>query len=265
MWRSACADVSALAKQLGADDWWLPTDCPGWSVHDVMAHNAALESELAGHLPLRVQIDKRASHLKSPAGIYTERGVVARRERTPEELISEFDQVVAERTAQLAEEPLDDPDGRPPITPAGIDWSWATLLRNRPLDIWVHEQDIRRAVGKPGALDSAAARHSQTRFADALGYVVAKLAAAPSGTRVLFDVTGPVSAVYAVGVDEDGRGSAVDPADVSEAALTVRLTLDTETFTILSAGRRDPSRLPVKIEGEEALAARILASMPMTL
>ncbi|MDQ3095492.1 MAG: hypothetical protein M3Q82_05980, partial [Actinomycetota bacterium] len=51
---------------------------------------------------------------------------------------------------------------------------------------------------------------------------------------------------------------------------SVRLTLDTESFTILSAGRRDPSTLPIRVEaGSDAeagqrLADRILAAMPLT-
>ena len=60
VWRSACADFEDLAHQLTDDDWRLPTDCTGWGVGDVVAHVAALESELAGDERLRVTIDKQA-------------------------------------------------------------------------------------------------------------------------------------------------------------------------------------------------------------
>lgn len=133
------------------EQWRLPTDCRGWGVGDLVAHAAALESELAGVEPLRVTIDKAAPHIKSPAGVYTERGVVARRGRAPADVVAEFDDAVSRRTAILEAEALDDPEGTPTVTPGGIGWSWATLMRNRPLDIWVHEQDIRRAIGQPGA------------------------------------------------------------------------------------------------------------------
>src|SRR4249919_3002621 len=116
-WESACTDLSRFARQLDDLDWSLPTDLPGWDVHDVMAHCAALESELAGVPPLRVEIDKTAPHIVGPTGVYTERGVVARRGRTPDELIAEFVESVARHAELLAAEPLDDPTGAPPITP----------------------------------------------------------------------------------------------------------------------------------------------------
>jgi uncharacterized protein (TIGR03083 family) len=165
----------------------------------------------------------------------------------------------------LADEPLDDPEGTPPITPGRIDWNWQTLLRNRAVDVWVHEQDIRRAVGKPGDLASAGAAHVQAVFAAALPYVVAKRAEAPSGTTVTFDVTGPLPAVYAVEVDADNRGCAIEP---SPDRPTLRFTLDTESFTILGAGRRDPDTLPIRIEGDGSahptLARRILDGLNVT-
>ena len=265
VWRSACADFADLAHRLTDDEWRLPTDCTGWGVGDVVAHVAALESELAGDEPLRVTIDKQAPHIKSGAGIYTERGVVARRDHERERVIEELERAVERRTTMLADEPLDDPEGTPPITPGRIDWNWQTLLRNRAVDVWVHEQDIRRAVGKPGDLDSAGATHVQAVFAAALPYVVAKRAEAPSGTTVTFDVTGPLPAVYAVEVDANNRGRAIEP---SPDRPTLRFTLDTESFTILGAGRRDPDILPIRIEGDGSahptLARRVLDGLNVT-
>lgn len=265
VWRSACDDLTVLAKELTDDEWGLPTDCAGWGVGDLVAHAAALEAELAGDEPLRVTIDKQAAHITGPAGIYTERGVVARRDHTREQVVAEFEHAVRRRTEILAAEPLDDPEGEPPITPGRIGWNWQTLLRNRPLDIWVHEQDIRRAVGRPGGLDSAAAQHAQGLFAAALPYVVAKRAEAPAGTSVVIDVTGPLPAVYAVEVDANGRGHATDPAPDEP---TLRFTLDTESFTVLGAGRRDPDILPIRSTGDGTadpeLARRILLALNVT-
>ncbi len=265
VWRAAAADLAALARGLSDAEWRLPTDLPGWSVGDIVAHCAALEAELAGDEPLQVEIDKSAAHITGPRGIYTERGVVARRGRTAEQVIAEFEDAVERRTTLLTAEPLDDPDAIPAITPGRIGWSWAVLLRNRPIDLWVHEQDIRRAVGKPGDLDTVPAAHVQGVYGAALPYVVAKAAGAPSGTTVVFDVTGPSTGWYAVEVDEDHRGRRTD--DLLDEP-TVRFTLDTETFTMLGAGRRDPSSLPVRITAAttapEGLAARILESLNVT-
>jgi uncharacterized protein (TIGR03083 family) len=261
VWRSACDDFSALAKGLDDFEWSLPTDCPGWSVQDVVAHAAALEAELAGDPPGDAQVDESTAHIKNERGIYTESGVLARRGSTPAQLVAEFDDAVQRRTAQLREEPLDDPDADPPITPGQAPWSWAVLLRNRPVDIWVHEQDIRRAVGKPGGVDSPGARHTQATFAASLPYVVAKRAQVAPGSTVVVDVTGPISAVYTVVVDSTGRG---DLVDVEAEEPLARLTMNSETFTILGAGRREPAALAVKVEGDEDLAVRIMSLMCVT-
>jgi uncharacterized protein (TIGR03083 family) len=261
VWRSACDDFSALAEKLDELEWSLPTDCPGWSVQDVVAHAAALEAEVAGDPAADVAVDESTAHIKNDRGIYTEAGVLARRDRTPAELMAEFRDAVERRTAQLRDEPLDDPGAMAPITPGGARWSWATLLRNRPVDIWVHEQDIRRAVGRPGGVDSPGARHTQATFAAALPIVVAKRVQVAPGSTVVVDVTGPVSALYAVTVDADGRGAFTAAEDVEPIA---RLTMNSETFTILGAGRREPSRLAVKVDGDAEVAARVMSAMAVT-
>ncbi len=265
VWQAACADFARVARSLDDAEWRLPTDLAGWSVGDVVAHGAALEAELAGDEPLRVEIDKEAAHIRGRRGIYTERGVVARRGRSREQVIAEFENAVERRTAILAAEPLDDPDAIPTITPGRIGWSWAVLLRNRPIDIWVHEQDIRRAVGKPGDLDTVAAAHVQGVYGAALPYVVAKAAGAPPGTTAVFDVTGPLTGLYAVGVSADGRGRGIETAPEDP---TLEFTLDTETFTMLGAGRRDPASLPVRIttnaNAPAGLADRVLRSLNVT-
>jgi uncharacterized protein (TIGR03083 family) len=261
IWRSACADVIALARGIDELAWDFPTDLPGWSVHDVMAHLAALECELVGDEPLAADVDAEAPHIRNPRAVYTERGVVARRGYSKSQLIDEFDDAVRRRAALLAADPLDDPTGTPPITPGRIEWDWGTLLRNRIVDIWVHDQDIRRAVGKPGDQDTPAAAFVQDVFGRALPYVLAKRAGASPGTTMLVDITGPVPAVYAVAVNDDRRGVPIDPADLDP---TLQLTMSTETFAMLAAGRRAPTELPVTVDGDKALADRVVGDMVVT-
>ena len=84
--------------------------------------------------------------------------MVARRDATPDELINEIRESATKRRTFLLTDPPDDAGELPPKTPGDIPWTWETLLRNRPLDVWMHEQDVRRAVGRPGGLDTAPAR-----------------------------------------------------------------------------------------------------------
>lgn len=262
IWRAQCADLTELARDLSPVDWQLPTDCPGWTVHDVFAHCVALEAELAGDPRPKIHIDVSQEHIVGPANIYTERGVAARHEQTAEELLADFADAADRRSAALALETLDDPGGKPGWTPGGIDWDWETLLRNRVVDLWVHEQDIRRAVHRPGHLDSAGARVTQETFALALPFVVAKRAAATAGTSVVFDISGPVAASYPVVVDPAGRGRGNETAPDRP---TLRLTMTTEEFTTLAAGRRTAEALTVTIDGDAVLAQRVLSVMALTV
>ncbi len=78
------------------------------------------------------------------------------------------------------------------------------LLSNRPVDVWMHEQDIRRAIGRPGGYSSPAAAHVMGVFGQALPMVVGKRVAPPVGTTVTLEV--PDAGVgWTVRVGEDGR------------------------------------------------------------
>ncbi|KAA0234604.1 MAG: hypothetical protein JJLCMIEE_03077 [Acidimicrobiales bacterium] len=42
------AALDALGQQLGEEQWKTPTDCPGWTVQDNLAHIAGRELALLG-------------------------------------------------------------------------------------------------------------------------------------------------------------------------------------------------------------------------
>jgi uncharacterized protein (TIGR03083 family) len=125
-------------------------------------------------------------------------------------------------------------------------------------DSWVHEQDMRRAVGKPGDLDSPVASAALERVIDALPFVVGKKAGAPDGTTVVFDLTGPLAQKVSIAV-ENGRAKLVDEAPSDP---DVRIVTDTETIGRLGCGRIDPAATldngSVTIEGDTALGSRIV-------
>lgn len=255
-WKRCAIDVEELLSSLDDQDWDQQTDCPGWTVKDVTAHLAAIESVLAGDPG--PDIDLAAFGARDVTSAYTDAGVAARRERTPAELVAEFVDAVERRAAALDAEPPTDPHAVPPNTPGGIGWDMQTLLRNRVIDLWVHEQDIRRAVHRPGRLDTPAAEVVSATFAAAMPFVIGKRAAAPPGTEVVMAVDGQETAYV---VDPDGRCRTTEetPQDPS-----VRLDLDVETFTLLAAGRRDPLTVDVRLSGDRDLGERILRSMAVT-
>ena len=259
-WRHTARNVLELGRRVSAEEVSRPTDLPGWTVHDVFSHLAALEAALAG------EPDPPGDPLPSPdlravPPAYTARGVEARRGLPTSEVVEEFARHVETRSVQLATDPPEDPGGTPPDTPGGLDWDWRTLLRNRAIDVWTHEQDIRRALGRPGNLDGPGARVTVGAFASALPYVLGKRVKPAPGTTVVWDIVGPVAFTAAIRVGDDGRAVALPGAPDRVDAI---LRTDTETFAMLGAGRRRPAELSVEIAGDTDLAARILSTMTLT-
>jgi uncharacterized protein (TIGR03083 family) len=257
VWWQAVNDFTDLLESIPADQWATPTDLPGWDVHAVAAHAAHLEAVLAGSPEETVDVGQ-PDHVTGLMGLYTEQGVVARRNRTPDELINEIRESTTARHTALLADPPTDPAAQPDSIFGGVPWDWERLLRNRPLDVWMHEQDVRRAVGRPGGMDSAAAKHTADYLTESLPIVVAKRAGAPAGTSVVLEVAG--SPTIAVQVGDDGRGQRVDPP----AAPTVTLRADREPFILIAGGRRWPAEGAVQIEGDQELGRKILDVMAVT-
>jgi len=253
-WSGTIRDVLDLLPTLSDDDWSRPTDCPGWSVHDVAAHLAHLEGVLAAH---DTSVPPGSGSAGTPTADYTQAGVDARRDRSPQELIDELSRAVDTRVAELAD--LPDPAAKPAATPGGVDWTWETLLRNRTVDAWVHEQDIRRAVDRPGSLGTGGAQVTAHTFAAGMPYVLGKRVAPPVGTSVVWTITGEVPLEIGAVIGDDGRAApsvADDP--------TTRITLTNEAFTVLGAGRRTRGQVEVVIDGDQQLGEAVLEEMALT-
>lgn len=255
VWKQSVDDFVALLDQVPEEEWSTPTALPGWNVHAVVAHIAHLEALLAGARHEETEIGS-PTHVKSPMGTFTEQGVVARRGRTKEQLLDEIRTSVTTRQAGLAADPPTDAAAKAPHVFGAIGWDQRTLLRNRPLDVWMHEQDIRRAVGRPGNLDGPGAHHCVTYLLESLGVVVAKRAGCPAGTSVVVDVDGV--GTHAVMVDDNGRAQTVEPP----ADPTVHLAMDVAQHTELAGGRGRPAG--IRVTGDAAVAEQVLAAMAVT-
>jgi uncharacterized protein (TIGR03083 family) len=177
-----------------------------------------------------------------------------------ERILDELEASVAARQAALEATPPADLGAPGPAFAGALGWSWERLLTNRPVDLWMHEQDVRRAVDRRGGLDSVGARHTATVFASALPYVLGRRVRPPVGTTVVLDVTGALPQVHAATVGTDGRGVGVPPP----AAPTARVTLDLEDWIILSGGRRPPEAVAVALSGDEDLGRRTVAALAVT-
>ncbi len=151
------------------------------------------------------------------------------------------------------------------FTPAGKD-TYGRFMRIRAFDCWLHEQDIRDAVKCPGGEDGPAAELALEEMASAMGYVVGKRAGAPPGSRVVFDLTGPLARRVFVEVGE-AEGSRAAVVDELSGPPTVSLWMPVGVFARLAAGRVDPAarRDQVDIEGDVELGRRILNNLAYTM
>ena len=242
-----------VVATLAEDDWDRPTGCPGWAVRDVVAHVIGIEDVLTGGSEPAVEVPELA-HVTNDVSRYTERHVLARRDRPTAELVDELSSVVARRRAQLAGD-LD----APALSFLGGEQPLVTTLGLRAFDIFSHEQDIRRAVGRPGHLDGPAAATGCTRILRALGAMLPDRVVADEATLVL-TVHGDQTAALWLDL---GSGEVLDtrPDDP-----TVAMDVDFADLVPLACGRDDapdPARVAT-VTGNDALAARVLTSLGIT-
>lgn len=225
------------------------TDLPGWSVRDILAHLLHIEEALTTGVDPATH--SGGAHVDSA---YTQAGVDSLSGESVEAMLARLSELAEERGRQL-DPPPSDPKAPAPNTPAGMNWDTGTLLRNRMLDVWVHEQDLRRALGLPLRLDAPAARLTLGGFAAALPMIFAKRAGVPAGHPVRIEVSGPFEFVTTLEVDEGGR------AAESNAKPQTEIVMTSEEFLLLMAGRTKPSDLNVVVTGDTAVADAILAAM----
>lgn len=258
-WWDSIGDLVDLAGSLDEDEWAQPTDLPGWDVRAVLSHIAHLEGVLGGAPHEDAEVPEDLPHVSGPMGQFTEIGVITRRDAEPAAIVDEIRRYTAVRHDALIADPPTDPDALAPGIFGAIGWSTRTLLRNRPLDVWMHEQDIRRAIDRPGDLDTAGARHSASYLLDSLGFVLGKRLKAAPGTTLVAYVEG--HAPTAVAVDDSGRGV---PLTEAPSDPTVTLRMDRETFVLLAGGRRPAAAKQVEVAGDQELGARFLAALAVT-
>ncbi|MEU4892119.1 maleylpyruvate isomerase family mycothiol-dependent enzyme [Streptomyces sp. NPDC044780] len=260
-WTHSIDAISELVNPLPESEWNRATECPGWSVRDVVSHVIGLECEMLGDPRPIHSLPRDLFHVTSELSRYMEVQVDVRRCHTAPEMTSELEYTVIRRNRQLRNEKRA-PDAMV-RWPGGTEVTLEEALTRRAFDIWVHEQDLRRALNKPGNLDSPGASITRDLLLAALPKVVAKDAGAPPHSAVVFDVSGPLEFMRTVRVDAHGRGTIDGSVSLGP---TVTLTLDWETYVRLACGRVRPEAVSerLKIEGDLPLAETILGHFAVT-
>ena len=253
--------MGEVGGDLGEDEWELPTGCPGWSVKDQFSHVIGTERMLLG-LEAPPHEDPRAGYVRNDIGAFNERWVAAYRPRPGAEVLADFLAVTAERLGTL-KAMGDDDFAAPSMTPLGPG-TYLDFMTVRLFDCWVHEQDVRRAVGRPGHLSGPVAESSLAMIQGSLPRTVGKLAGAPEGAVVAFTLDGPLAREWAIGV-EGGRGRILD-AVPAEATATVQTDLD--ALVALACGRWDADSAlaegRITLQGDPALGKAVVSNLAFT-
>lgn len=253
VWDGLAAAVDGITES----QWCLPTDLPGWSVKDNVAHLSSIEGLLAGEpYPSDHVLPDDLPHVRHEFARYMEVLVDVRRAWPGSAVLAELRDVTARRLAHLRT--LTDADLDTEVSgELGNPLVLGAMLPRRVFDSWTHEQDVRRALGLPRALTTAGADISRQRLLrglTTLGEDVPDVV----GRTVVIETTGAMPSVSTLTYDPPlyADGDAPD-ADV-------RFTIDVETFLRLGAGRvaYDPSL--VTIDGDVALGEALAKAFAIT-
>lgn len=251
-------DIEALLAGLSEPQWRAPSPLPGWDVKAVVAHMIGTESFLAGIAAPQPDIDvSTLAHVRNDVGVMNECWVRHLSAHADADVLESFRAITADRREALTSLSGEEWDAVT-MTPTGPD-SYGRFMRVRVFDCWMHEQDIRVALERPPsdeALAGPAASLAVDEIAATMGYVVGKLAKAPDGSRVQFDLTGPLARTIRVSVD--GRAAVVDDFGGQDPTATIRL--DGLQFTRLAGGRpMCPARAQgIELDGDRDVATQVV-------
>lgn len=256
-WRA----IDELHTGLDPVDYATPTCLPGWTVQDQLSHLTGTEQMLLGEPAPAVDVS-HLTHLRNDIARMNEVWVEDKRRLTGAEVLEQFRAATAARLEALDAMTQADFDA-PSWTPAGPDETYGRFMRIRAYDAFQHEHDTRLALGQDTRPDHAAIRSALDETEPALGYIVGRRAALPTGTTVRIHLTGPVAASYCVEVAE--RAKVVDALDGDP---TVEVTMDALLFLRLTGGRLPGEGLigsAVHLGGDHALGHQLVANLAFTI
>jgi uncharacterized protein (TIGR03083 family) len=248
----ACDDLTE-------EQWGTPTACPGWSVRDQLSHLIGIERSLEGE-PTPPWDDPLGAHVKTPFAEGNEKWVAVRRACPGSAVLEEFIEVTERRLATLGALTAAGWERLGP-SPVG-EVPYAEFMRVRVFDSWVHEQDVRLALGRPGGTGGGASDIALGQVQAAMDFVVGKQAAAPEGAVVCFSLSGPAHDARQITIAvQGGRAKPVPPVTTP----TVTLRLSSLDFLRLGCGRVTAEAVDTPeravVEGDQVLGRQVLGAM----
>ncbi len=241
------------------EDFERETEVPGWNVKDHISYVVAAAKTFASLRREPALAEERRARFDQLVAL----DITARRQWAGRSVVSELADFHTERMEQLRESGFElDSDVSHFFGPGA---TFGDQLHQRIIDTWVHEQDIRVALDRPGDLDSPSAAVFTAAILAALPRVAARAAGVEPGRAIVLDVTGPVLARGGVRVihGEDGRpyGDALfsgqDRPEGDEQLDVTTVHLTTEALTRRAAGRRSTDQTHFTVTGDEDAARHL--------
>ena len=255
------AAISAMCRDFDDAAWMTPTCLPGWTVKDQLSHLTGTEKMLTGEQPPAVTVPA-APYLKNDLARANEVWVEACRPMPGAEVLAGFEAVTDRRRAALEAMTQEDFD-KPSWTPVGRDETYGRFMRVRHYDCFLHEHDIRQALGLADRDEPSHVASALAETATALGYIVGRKAAMPSGSSVRIRLTGSVEVTYLVRVRE--RAEVVDRLDGEP---TAGITLPAMLFLRLTGGRVEAAGhlgSDLLLDGDVSLAEHLAGNLAYTI
>ncbi|WP_330252479.1 maleylpyruvate isomerase family mycothiol-dependent enzyme [Nocardia sp. NBC_00565] len=258
--------IAALVADLDEERWRTPSPLPGWSLFDVLAHVVGTESWLLGeippaHDPIRPKTDVKAlPHVRNETGVLNEIWVDRLRPLSGKRLLELYREVTDRRREALAS--FGDTEWQAEtVSPIGK-VSYGRFMRVRLFDCWMHELDLADGLGVSVDEGGPRAERAFAELVPSIGRSVAKGAQAPDGSRITFELTGPLTMTLHVAVD--GRANIVD---VLDAPATVMVGMNSGLFTRLRGGRTtaDEHAGEFTISGDTELGNRLVRNLAFTI
>jgi uncharacterized protein (TIGR03083 family) len=252
-----------LLGNLTDEEWFLPTACTGWTVHDLSLHLLAVDVQnisggrdrFAGppDLPPTGDLadwDTLVTYINRRNAIWVE----ATRRISPRlvcELLAftgrQFDAFLATVDMDALTIPVSWADPKPAPT-------WFHIAREYT-ERWVHQQQIRDAVDRPGFTEPRYFAPVLDTFARALPHAL-RDTRATSGTTVRLLIAGPAGGAWTALRTDDRWQLAVDRASPATATVTIDQNLAWRLFT---KGVNPQDAAPqVQIAGDRYLAEPVL-------
>lgn len=240
IWESSARSLIGVLDGLSESEWSLPTGCPGWSVKDIAAHIVGLERILLGEPAASSQFQE-----------IIDSGVEERKAVPGAEISEELREVI-----DAAHVLLTNSTGEEEIEWLGRTVPRHKVMERRIIDIWIHEQDLRAALGKSGGLESAGALFVYSSMSAAFARVLSSASLPAATFSIVTTGEGAFSMHYII----DGEGNVM----LGENLGATVLKMTTENWVALIAGRTNARPDDVQITGDQELGKQIVERMGIT-